>query len=325
MSGATAQRVSYLDGLRAIAVLAVLLAHTFPATFPDGVRGVDLFFVISGFCLSAPYLAGKAVNAQSFYLARLTRIAPPYYISLALFVSLAMTPFACPPFATPWEHVRAQLPAEVALFSIPLRPAIDLPFWTLAVEARWYVVCPGLIALYLRSRASFFLIGIALYALHVLWNAVDLGTLPCFMLGIVAADIKRHRFAASAAVLSLTVAILLPHGSGELDHGNPLWHAAAFFTVLAVHDVPSLAWRPMSLIGKASYSIYLTHFPILIFLQSHGIASVLSMLSALAVGLSFFALVERPILASPLKRNAEALVMSALKRLAPWVPQTRGA
>ena len=74
-----------IDGLRAIAIISVMLFHLFPNTFPSGFIGVDIFFVISG------YLIGKIILLESndasfgfynFYLRRVLRIFPALLFTL---------------------------------------------------------------------------------------------------------------------------------------------------------------------------------------------------------------------------------------------------
>src|SRR6476659_3014654 len=74
-----------IDGLRAIAVVAVLLFHGFPALAPGGFVGVDIFFVISGFLISGVILgeleAGR-FRYRTFYARRIRRIFPALAIVL---------------------------------------------------------------------------------------------------------------------------------------------------------------------------------------------------------------------------------------------------
>lgn len=99
------RRLAHIDGLRAIAVLGVVMHHIAKydhhlATSPwrhalrEGAHGVDLFFVISGFCLSYPLIvrmhgAGDATLRVAHYFARrLVRIVPPYYAAVAALLLL---------------------------------------------------------------------------------------------------------------------------------------------------------------------------------------------------------------------------------------------
>lgn len=76
-----------IDGIRAIAVMAVLLFHFFPAMFPLGYLGVDVFFVISGFLISSYIIkecdAGKFSYAE-FYHRRIKRILPVVMLVLTV-------------------------------------------------------------------------------------------------------------------------------------------------------------------------------------------------------------------------------------------------
>ena len=55
-------RIKHIDGLRAVAIIAVVLYHSFPKTFPNGYLGVDYFLVISGFVISKKYFIGTEEN-----------------------------------------------------------------------------------------------------------------------------------------------------------------------------------------------------------------------------------------------------------------------
>lgn len=91
-------RVRYIDGLRAVAVLAVVVSHAAPvnSAFHLGAHGLDLFFVLSGFCLSYPLLERKqrvgkfTFDIVRYTAQRLTRILPPYYAAIAILASLPL-------------------------------------------------------------------------------------------------------------------------------------------------------------------------------------------------------------------------------------------
>ncbi len=74
-----------IDGLRAIAVLAVLVFHAFPALLPGGFVGVDIFFVISGYLISRHILEELATGSfsiRTFYARRVRRIFPALILVL---------------------------------------------------------------------------------------------------------------------------------------------------------------------------------------------------------------------------------------------------
>src|ERR1700722_20124848 len=102
-------RLTYIDGLRALALLSVLafgamlpLMLTLPARLTYLASGIDLFFAISGFCLAYPWLsrvrAGDGLGLdpatyRAFLLRRFSRIAPAFYVALAVFALLGSTAF----------------------------------------------------------------------------------------------------------------------------------------------------------------------------------------------------------------------------------------
>ena len=74
-----------IDGLRALAVLAVVIFHAFPAVLPGGFIGVDVFFVISGFLITSIILKGLEQDSFSFtqfYAHRIRRIFPALILVL---------------------------------------------------------------------------------------------------------------------------------------------------------------------------------------------------------------------------------------------------
>jgi peptidoglycan/LPS O-acetylase OafA/YrhL len=300
------------------------LAHGvhLPPWLPHGFRGVDLFFVISGFCLSYPTLRGKAVSYGTFLLRRFTRIAPPYYVALALFAGLALTPFGLPTVLpsqiTPPGAQAMELLRDFA-FATPRVPIHNVVFWTLGIEARWYLVCPLLVALFLRSRPLFLGAALLCYMLYVGARGItDLGTLPCFMLGIVAAHLvaTRHpliRYAWLAALGGLTLGTWMQFRV-PFDYGDPIWHFALFATVVAGSQgawARALGWRPLRAVGLASYSIYLVHAPFLAWLKHHGTPGPLAIAAGLAAGFAFWRWVERPLASDTARRSFEDRVRGA--------------
>ena len=336
---ATPPHVDAIDGLRAAAVLAVLGYHLLlenvgagppPAWINCGARGVDLFFAISGFCLAYPFLRTWRAEGRleigygRFMVRRLLRITPPYWTALLLFALLSLTGFGLP--TAPGTH----LDPGVALREFGLEgafltnasPAYNTSFWTLGIEMRWYLVFPLLLAFYIRSRLGFYALGAAAYGLYFFtpWSIGDEGTLPCFMLGIVAADLRiagsrLQRYAAPAAIVLLALAAFVQSRSADIDHGDPLWHAAAFSLVVASSGgafVRALRFKPLVLTGIASYSIYLIHQPVLSSLVAAGIAPLPAALAALACGFAFYLAIERPSLQKRFREPAQAMLTRLL-------------
>lgn len=344
MDAESQQHYKYIDGLRALAVLAVVCFHAaigeatalhrpFPHVEEVGARGVDLFFVLSGFCLALPFLR-KASIAQiveidygAFLAKRFARIAPPYYVALVLFSLLAFTPFGYP---STWESVSQLAGAGAREFVPDLAfatsggPVANASFWTLGVEMRWYVLCPMLIALFVRSRVAFVTLIAALYAAYFVTSGrvPDLGMLPAFMLGIVAASIAVSTWrvtplAITGAVMLLALATFAQSRTDQDTHADPVWHLACFALVVAARAKPIarlLAWRPIVFVGTASYSIYLIHLPVLCWLGQHGVPWLLAGAIAIASGIAFWAIIERVAVAPAVRDKIATSLQRALGR-----------
>jgi peptidoglycan/LPS O-acetylase OafA/YrhL len=342
-------RIRHIDGCRALAVLGVVLFHAmFHAAWAQsareqggpiglsvtllsqGAHGVDLFFVISGFCLSYPTLAALRRSSEArfqldrFFSKRLVRIIPPYYAAvLSCIVAIAvfeLTHTQIPLGLNPnqsWTDLLFQ-----ALFLDREAHLATPSFWTLAVEFRWYLLFPLLLTLWVRAPRAYFLL---LFALVVAYNwtrarSIDMGVLPAFMLGIVAADwhILEHpirKYAPILTTVAFDIALLLepfsstplPDGSekhGFYTPGNIGWHFTCFFFLLSAGAWAPLrsflAWRPLAFVGVASYSIYLVQQPILSFFDENLVgalgalpACALGSAAAVLGGIMFWFLIER--------------------------------
>jgi peptidoglycan/LPS O-acetylase OafA/YrhL len=286
---------------------------TFHALF-EGAHGVDLFFVISGFCLSYPILAlaknGKPMNFDvlKFWARRVVRIVPAYWIVFALTLAVALF-VRTRGGDVPWPAIK--IPSVGAgigqLFFFDNGTTLVGSFWTLAVEFRWYVMFPPLLWLYIRAPRSFFAIGLASLALYHFTplNKLDFATLPAFLLGIVAADltIRQHglcRLALPLFVASVGASVLLePKGHLAYAVQNQVWwQVAAFFLVLAAGGNGWLrsvfSWKPLAFIGTASYSIYLLHDPIEAWYgHTGGQSALLAALAGTLLGVLGWMLFER--------------------------------
>ena len=99
--------LAFVDGLRALSILAVVGFHVGLAGFPGGYVGVDIFFVISGFLIVNRIKDGLRANRFSivgFYARRALRILPPYI--LVLLATLAAAPFVLPAPTVYLEYMR---------------------------------------------------------------------------------------------------------------------------------------------------------------------------------------------------------------------------
>ena len=142
-----------IQGLRAIAIIAVVIYHSWPGLAPGGQVGVDVFFVVSGFLITGMLVreaaASGTISVPRFYLRRATRLLPSAIIVLAFCV--VMSAWVCP------RDEQRQFLAEIvgsALYSQNwmqlLGDGSTTPmqhFWSLAVEEQFYLIWPALVLL----------------------------------------------------------------------------------------------------------------------------------------------------------------------------------
>jgi len=155
-----------LDGLRALAVIAVLLYHADLAWIPGGFLGVEVFFVISGYLITALLLAewrqrGR-IDLKGFWMRRARRLLPALYVLLV--VSLAFSVVFLPGevarlrgdvlaafgYVTNWYLIFG----HVSYFEAVGRPSLLQHLWSLAVEEQFYLLWPPVLALVLAIGAS---------------------------------------------------------------------------------------------------------------------------------------------------------------------------
>nr|WP_211160492.1 acyltransferase family protein [Microbacterium sp. MF43] len=152
----------HVQGLRAIAVLAVVLYHFWPARFSGGYVGVDIFFVISGFLITSHLMreltATGTVRLGQFWARRARRLLPASLLVLLFCALVAMSPYLTPTSALPNE-VREILASTfyvenwfLALNSADYLnhsgdPTTVQHYWSLSLEEQFYVMWPLLMLL----------------------------------------------------------------------------------------------------------------------------------------------------------------------------------
>ena len=319
------QRLQFIDGLRGLAVLLTVLCHTWlyggmyqagaylggfslSYWFATFALGVNLFMVISGFCLTLPLVQPNGwaeMNVGDFFRRRIIRIVPPYYAAIALFVllDLAMPAFYArfmPTHSTSFYppnplSVTGHLLFNYNLIStlVPNTSSIDGSFWSIELEAQFYLLLPLLIFIARRFGVLKMVGGVL--ALTLLWRiamwylVAPTASGPVvnfiftfaparlfeFALGILAAVIFGRYRQRINPLLTLGLALLLLwvgvyYLFVKQGHYYPLTDVtvgAGFFFLLLSASVPGLAqrlftWRPLAGVGLISYSLYLIHEPL---------------------------------------------------------------
>lgn len=292
--------LGYLDTFRALAIAGVVLTHSVwlvddvPSWLDNvvhfGSKGVQLFFIVSGFTLALNYDAAR-LNLRSFYTKRFFRIAPMYYFSALFYVAIGMTilPNALPKNLS-WYSWLATF-----TFTNGWHPATVNSFvpggWSIGAEMTFYLCFPLLLHLkqkpvtLLAITIGSFLASVIAYKLIIKMvpgEAEDISTfayffwlvqLPAFLAGICMAAWlpKLQSFVKPARIVfPITVACMV---SASLTRGFTSSYIAADLIFIALVLSGSLSGlrvlntSAFTYVGRISFSIYLTHFLIVRMLQ----------------------------------------------------------
>lgn len=145
-----------IDGLRAIAVLSVIVYHAFPNALPGGFVGVDIFFVISGYLITQIILRERASGQFSyahFYTRRIKRILPAVWAVIFFSTVVAMLLFPIDQYLSFfWSALSSvgfianhYFASSYGYFNSPGDHTLLLHLWSLSVEEQFYIIWPTLL------------------------------------------------------------------------------------------------------------------------------------------------------------------------------------
>mgnify|MGYP001025850261 FL=1 len=285
--------VRYLDGLRGVAILAVLLIHfeqlihglSQPARDLAfyGVRGVQLFFIVSGLTLTMNYV-GRPFHLVNFAARRFFRIAPMFYAGILLYLLLNwLTEMPLPTdSATPLD-----VAATILFLHGWLPSAINTVVpggWSIAAEAMFYVAFPALLWA-ARTRRRMVAVTVASYGiaattyftlqrlLHGTAGGREFAQLfwlvhaPAFVGGCWLATVRDTAWTRPVARFVLPASIVGLLIDSQLRGHSNLLVAIALLTALvwsagAVRP-RILEGKALPLIGQISFSLYILHFTVI--------------------------------------------------------------
>ena len=294
-----------IDGLRGVAVLLVLIFHfDFFNIGKAGFLGVDIFFVISGYLISKIIWSGLDADAfsfQQFYIRRIRRLAPPLFVTLALTAALGtvvLLPQELNSLAK--EGVAALIYLSniyywqtLNYFGLQVGGSFFLHTWSLAVEEQFYLFFPILLVLIHRLFPKHRAVSISICTIFSFTlNLVMVGIKPEatfyllptraweLLFGSLLAAIEfrlpkssAFKLAAGIGAVFLLVLALLNYNPTTPFPG---WFAllpvlSAAMLLLAGNDKDKifgrvLAFEPLRIVGVISYSLYLVHWPVKVFI-----------------------------------------------------------
>jgi peptidoglycan/LPS O-acetylase OafA/YrhL len=340
----------HIDGLRAVAILTVLLFHAGVSGFSGGYIGVDVFFVISGYLITAIVTNGcnkQSFNFRDFYIGRGKRLLP------ALLVTVLLTFIAALLILAPQDLEELSKSLIASLFSLSniffwlssnyfdqeahMKPLLHT--WSLGVGEQFYLLWPVLLVLLLKKYPSrlfhwIFAIALTSFALNFIFSSVKAGELLNETLGVggdstifYLTPFRIFEFCIGAlinipvkkitrpdwqtnllGVIGLIgIALATYHFNEETTFPsyNALLPCIATAMIILSRDSSLIAIllsnRLMVGIGKISYSLYLTHWPIIVFYMYitgssiSNIDSLIMIILSVIFALIVYFLVENPI------------------------------
>ena len=285
-----------IDGLRAVAILLIVLFHAGVSALPGGYVGVDLFFVISGFLIGGSLYRDYAAGQFSLYrfaVRRIRRIAPALLTMLfgLLFIGyFLLSPLEYSQLAKYSFGVFLAVPNIILLksadyFSAPADLNPLLITWSLGIEEQFYLVLPIIMLLAARKRLLLFAVVALLSLLSLagcIWLTPQNSSQAFYLLptrgwelgaGVLLAlwrprpigGLWANLFTLAGLALIAFCALRLNNGEGFPGGQALLPVMAACLLIAARSAISRLALEnaPMRFIGKISYSWYLWHWPLL--------------------------------------------------------------
>jgi len=161
-----------IDGLRAIAVLAVVAFHAFPGWVSGGFIGVDVFFVISGYLISSIIfvsLDNGTFSFKDFYTRRINRILPALILVLFFCFAVGWFVLLADEYKLLSKHISASVAFvsnfiywnEVGYFDKAANTKVLLNLWSLSIEEQFYAIWP--ILLWLAWKVKFNILTIIIF------------------------------------------------------------------------------------------------------------------------------------------------------------------
>lgn len=294
-----------IDGLRAIAILGVLIFHINNSLIPGGFLGVDVFFVISGFLITSIIQRGLVAGNFSitqFYERRIRRIIPALFVMILVVSASVVKLLPTQELEDYALSVKATVITTANIFFLDFLQdyfrgdSSTTPLmhtWSLAVEEQFYFVFPLLLTLLYRWRktkraliiAVALLLGVSLGACLIRGSNASMETF--YLLPYRAWEILAGALLTLSGMRAPSKKIgLATGGVGALLVLGSFWAVTEHNLIPGISAIPAclgtvlllysgkapgiftarlLSWKPLVGLGLISYSVYLWHWPLIVF------------------------------------------------------------
>ena len=344
----------HIDGLRAVAVLSVVLYHYGQSAFSGGFVGVDVFFVISGYLISNLILGEISSTGdfsfKRFYIRRIRRFFPALAATLVFSLIFAVVLFSPQQFQSYGRSLAAavfsvsniQFWLESGYFDADSHLKPLLHTWSLSVEEQFYLFWPALLWIFARNatpRRQFMvlaILGATSFALNYYWVSgkfdadyastifyltpfrifeLVIGGLAVFSSRILPNTQWLHELTMAAGLSLIAYAVFGYSDDIVFPYLLALPPCIGALLVIVSRESRIISWlltnRPAVGVGLISYSLYLIHWPVLVFYQYYKfepldtleVGSLFALSLVLSILMYFF--VEKPFRKnSPARHNA---------------------
>ncbi|NIF46977.1 acyltransferase [Enterobacter sp. Ap-1006] len=318
-----------INGLRGIAVLAVVLFHFNHSWLSGGFSGVDIFFVISGFLMTSIILQrydANQLNIWNFYLDRGRRILPALTVLCTALCCYGI--YSLPPaeLMQLGKHVLASLLfvsnvtywSEAGYFDSASETKWLLHTWSLSVEWQFYLLYPFIVLIFIRlfgrKNITYALASVCVFSYFIssftpqiyqnssfyllyarAWEMLCGGLVYLCQLHLTEKKSKLFEFSGLALVIATCI----------MMRGTFPWPGflamipvlGACFILIANRQNSIFTNNPvLQYIGVSSYSVYLWHWPVVVFIRQHNLSGtyiiILGIFASLILGAASYHLVE---------------------------------
>ncbi|AZS50338.1 acyltransferase [Entomomonas moraniae] len=291
-----------INGLRAIAILAVILFHFKIKGFTGGFAGVDIFFVISGYLMTAiifTRIRGEKFSLVDFYISRAKRIIPALAVLCTILMVLGFVYLEPIEYRELLRCIKSSIfftsnlyfSHKTGYFATPMQENWLLHTWSLSVEWQFYIIYPIVITLLCRFFnenvvktlllivAAFSLIGASIYVhenptatFYLLptraWEMIAGGIV--FLFPLTLGNKTRSTFELSGLFLVIFSILYFSEGGDWPSYRTLVPVIGTMMILYGNRDSIITGNIIAQFIGKVSYSAYLWHWPIAVFLYYSG-------------------------------------------------------